>query len=496
MPHIEEEELDCPARHYCPCKDAISIDKNLLCDGIPQCDDKSDEKNCENRFYCESESPFSVPMSKKLDGKRDCSDYSDECPKEMDQNALSSRRELLGSIAFRAATWIIGTLAFAGNIVTFVGAAKSLIKTPHLNPVSKINYIFLLNLSIADCLMGFYLIVLSIKSLQFSGEYCMHNKAWKSSNTCSGLGSLALTSSQASVLILVCLTTLRLYSVLNPTKTKGFSIAFPIATMVAAWFFSLLIALLPTASCLSDYFVSEAWMPTNVTAMETRNKSSQIIFVHRLRAVQPVEEPAPTSTSWDALHGFLERNYPEIKIKGYFGYFSDNSVCLPKFFVSVGESGWEYSFVIILFNFLAFFYVCIAYWIIFKASSKRQIKRMRSKQLISLQKRVARLVITDFFCWIPICLMSFVHLGGNHVPDFAYAFSAVILLPINSAINPFLYSNTLAEPLEKLYTKILGQKNVCDLAPCSTKSKKLDRSRSYEDDYTERQSEETEERAI
>ena len=498
LPQINEEEEDCPARFYCKSGDAISIDVNLLCDGIPQCDDKSDEKNCFDRFYCENEVPYSVPLSKMLDGRTDCSDNSDECPKEMDDNVLSSRRELLGSTGFRVTTWMIGIIAVAGNIVTFAGAAKSLIRTKGLNPVSKINYVFLLNLAVADCFIGLYLLSLSVKSLHFSGSYCMYDKAWRSSATCAGLGSLALIASQCSVIILVALTTLRLYSVLNPIKTKDFSMFLPLVAMAFAWSASLLIGLLPNCSSLSDYFVSHVWMPTNITAMEARNKFGQTVFVHRLANYRPVSDPLPNTTSWYAMEKFVTDNYPEFELKGYLGYFSDNSVCLPKFFVSVGEAGWEYSVGIILFNFLAFFYVCIAYWVIFKVSSSRQAKKMRSKQLVNMQKRVARLVITDFFCWVPICLMSFIHLGGTEVPDFAYAFSAVILLPINSAINPFLYSNTLAQPIERLYKMIFNKKTVRDITPCPMKTKKAETypNRSDDEDYADQQSEETEEKTI
>jgi len=497
-PRIVEEEEGCPARFYCKSGDAISIDVNLLCDGIPQCDDFSDEVDCSDRFYCANGVPYSVPISNKMDGKTDCSDFSDECPKDLDEDVLSSRKELLGSTGFRVTTWIIGIVAVMGNIVTFAGAAKSLIQMKNINPISKINFVFLLNLSVADCLMGFYLLSLSFKSLYFSGKYCMYDKAWRSGPTCAGLGGLALISSQSSVFILVGLTTLRLYSVLNPAKTKNFSLLLPVLALFLAWSVSILVAVLPRAMQLSDYFVSEIWMPTNFTNMEIRNKFSQVVFVQRLATIKPVANPLPEITSWIALGKFIQTNYPELEIKGYFGYFSDNSLCLPKFFVSIGEAGWEYTVGIILFNFLAFFYVCVAYWVIFKVSANRHAKKMRSQQLVQMQKRVARLVVTDFFCWIPICIMSFVHLGGINVPDFAYAFSAVILLPINSAINPFLYSNTLAKPIERLYKTIFSKKVGVQKPQCAMKTKRSESDANPSDDayYQNQESEETEEKAI
>ena len=37
--------------------------------------------------------------------------------------------------------------------------------------------------------------------------------------------------------------------------------------------------------------------------------------------------------------------------------------------------------------------------------------------------------------------MSVINFGGIEIPNIAYVISAVVLLPINSALNPLLYSN-------------------------------------------------------
>uniref|UniRef100_H2ZG91 G-protein coupled receptors family 1 profile domain-containing protein n=1 Tax=Ciona savignyi TaxID=51511 RepID=H2ZG91_CIOSA len=304
-------------------------------------------------------------------GRADCSDTSDECPKELDKNVFSSRKELIGSAVFRATTWIFGLAAIVGNTGTFVYAAKTLSRFSSLNPITKLNYILLINLSVADGLMGVYLIALGSKGIEYSGNYCRFDKYWRTSSTCSNLGSLALVSSEATVLILAFLATLRLFSILNPLKTKRISIKIPIASIIVAWLLAIFVGVAPQFSSLSDH---------------------------------------------------------------------DNSVCLPKFFVSPGQQGWGYSVAIIVFNFVTFVYICGAYVVISRVTSSETNKRHRSSQLHKMQMRVTRLVLTDFVCWIPICIMSFLQLGGVEIPNQAYAFSAVILLPINSALNPLLYS--------------------------------------------------------
>ena len=67
-----------------------------------------------------------------------------------------------------------------------------------------------------------------------------------------------------------------------------------------------------------------------------------------------------------------------------------------------------------------------------------------------MQRRISRIIITDFLCWIPICIIAFVKLSGIYVNDVAYIVSAGLLLPINSAFNPILYSPFLGKTVKTL----------------------------------------------
>ena len=67
----------------------------------------------------------------------------------------------------------------------------------------------LLNLLIpagADCLMGIYLFVIGAFDLKFRGEYNKHAQLWMESTHCQLLGSLAILSTEVSVLLLTFLT--------------------------------------------------------------------------------------------------------------------------------------------------------------------------------------------------------------------------------------------------------------------------------------------------
>ena len=129
---------------------------------------------------------------------------------------------------------------------------------------------------------------------------------------------------------------------------------------------------------------------------------------------------------------------------------------MPRFYVYRGESAWEYSLVIITVNFMSFIFIAISYICMFRKAKENKFEirnNQRKKQHSRMQKRISRIIITDFLCWIPTCIMAFVKLNGFHVDDVAYIISAGLLLPINSAFNPLLYSSLL-DKLKEIFRNL------------------------------------------
>ena len=71
-----------------------------------------------------------------------------------------------------------------------------------------------------------------------------------------------------------------------------------------------------------------------------------------------------------------------------------------------------------------------------------------------MQKKIYRLVATDFCCWVPISIIAFVNFSGFPVSDTAYVISAIVLLPINSALNPILYTDVLDKAMAEFRIRI------------------------------------------
>ena len=61
-----------------------------------------------------------------------------------------------------------------------------------------------------------------------------------------------------------------------------------------------------------------------------------------------------------------------------------------------------------------------------------------------MQQKVYRLVVANFCCWVPISVIMFSTFLGANISSIAYTISAVVLLPIGSALDPILYFDTFA----------------------------------------------------
>ena len=116
-------------------------------------------------------------------------------------------------------------------------------------------------------------------------------------------------------------------------------------------------------------------------------------------------------------------------------------------------------------NLFCFFVVGFCYLSIFITATKTTQKSGRSTSLkedIQMAKKMFLLVLTDFCCWVPIGVLSILgQTGAVEVNPVAYAWIATFILPINSSINPFLY--TLGD--------VIADKISCSCKRCKQQSR-------------------------
>ena len=72
-----------------------------------------------------------------------------------------------------------------------------------------------------------------------------------------------------------------------------------------------------------------------------------------------------------------------------------------------------------------------------------------------MQQKIFRIIATDFCCWVPISILAFLSTFGVTLQPQAHIISAVVLLPINSALNPILYSDVFSKAVTGV--KQIGQ---------------------------------------
>ena len=464
------------------CNDTCHNGYNIgdrYCDGIEDnfysitnesnCTKGFDELNCSKRFVCKAGNKVSIDIDQICDGKQDCDNNRDEknC-KDNENSVFSSEQEMIANPALKSCFWIMCIAVISGNLYV-IKSTTHFFKTKKLTTASKYQNMIILNISIADMIMGIYLLSIAVYSAYYSGYYGQIDFEWRSSLRCSLIGSLAVLSSEASCFFMVLLTSTRLYAIYKPFSTLSISTRKYKLAITSVWIMAFLIAVFPIPHQIFSYFMqNKVEFSNQFTRSKIWNKEKVTKFACRLATLKNKSMEC-NCNDWDSTKSFLKTNNPEYSPGAEFGYYGQTSVCMPRFYVYRGESAWEYSLVVITVNFLCFFFIAVSYICMFIKAKENKLgirNNQRDKQQSRMQRRISRIIITDFLCWIPICIMAFFKLSGFYVDDVAYIVSAGLLLPINSAFNPLLYSSLLdklKETFKKLRNNRINQQEVVEL---------------------------------
>lgn len=252
--------------------------------------------------------------------------------------------------------------------------------------LNQVHSFLLTNLAVADLLMGVYLLLVAIKDVQFKGVYFKHDLQWRSSRLCQFAGALSVISSEVSVLILTTLTADRFVCIVFPLKFIRLKMKSAVVVMMMVWTASLLISILPIV--IKDYFYDFDWQE---------------------------------------------------------GFYGRSAVCLPLQLSGDRLPGWEYSVAIFIgLNFVAFTFILVAYIVMFweVKSVGKSARSNNASTESAMARRIAFIVVTDFCCWMPVIVIGILSLLGifKDPEKQVYVWIAVFVLPVNSSINPILYT--------------------------------------------------------
>ncbi|XP_044739082.1 relaxin receptor 2 [Chrysoperla carnea] len=246
-----------------------------------------------------------------------------------------------------------------------------------------IHSLYIRNLALSDLLMGVYLFLIAIADQRYRDCYIDYEEIWRHSIQCNFCGFLSTLSCESSVLILSIVTWDRLVSVTRPLARLQQSRRKAIIHMISLWSIATTIALAPLTGLANQYFGTE--------------------------------------------------------------FYGNNGVCLSLHIHDPFTKGWEYSATMfILINTIALIFIIYSY------SRMLQEIRISGVALRSTQEtheravalRFSVIVLTDCLCWVPVIFVKITALSGVHISEELYGWLAIFVLPINSALNPVLYTLT------------------------------------------------------
>ena len=290
----------------------------------------------------------------------------------------------------RKSIWVIGVFSLVGAV--FVITWRVIFKEKNV-----VQSIMLLHLAVSDGLMGIYLISLGTKDLLWRGEYYLHDFQWRSGLSCQIIGAISLLSSEVSVMMMTLISADRLKNIVFPYQGASLKPKATHILCIIIWAIGFLMAFLP------------------------------------MFGIQYFEDPFR-----------------------YHSYYGRSVVCLPLQLTSDKPAGWEYSVAIFLaLNFAFFLFIMGAYLMILVKSylSSRRLARQGTEREIqarranfrretALARRVFFIILSDCVCWMPVIVIgmrTIIEKSYEAQGDLA-VWIAVFALPINSALNPILYT--------------------------------------------------------
>ena len=484
-------------------------------------------------FFCRD----SLEKTSNFLSKNQCIvDDSDKL--SVEKSALNMDHKLVEVIV-----WFFAFASVVGNAGVFLHCLVTNFRKKPTGSSAKTHRFLILNLALADLLMGFYLSIYAFQHLHTGENGHDHDELksrleslmWMESNSCLAMGILSFISSQVSVTLLIIITYFRLKTTINPfdVNSKAQMRQASLLTFIT-WFFWLVIAILPTIDVeeISSIFNNFVRFSSTNFCYGSRNQPE----VHYNFLRQIVNDVYNASTScnfeFEAYNNLKKPSWKELinsaqqlkLVPGntsvvYYGYYNERSVCTATYFASISSPSMPFTMIVITFNLFSFAFIILAYIWIWKSSSatrslptvKHNSIKLNSRNLNShyktrhksfpnfnlsssknifsarlsfaiaklstgrsnnaiqtiktigqrakenrrMQRRILIMILTDFFCWVPLCIFAIVftvktatlnpHSPSYH--EFLEQFYPIldtftlVVLPINSSLNPFIYSS-------------------------------------------------------
>jgi hypothetical protein len=289
------------------------------------------------------------------------------------------------------------------------------------------------------------------------------------------MGIVSTIGTQVSLFAMTSLSVCRLYVVCDKKRIHGKVTNFR-RTQIAVWILvlitaSIAIAIIPIVDKFREYFVN------GVKFADELRIFIGTVDKKKLRAILEayLGRMKDTDLSWTTMiemvretfsHDLNYEDYSSDQSMKMLGFYGNDGVCLFKYFVKPHDPQKQYVWSTIAMNFVCFLSIAACYILIGLLSGRASRKasvystRANTTRYNRMNRRIAVIITSDFVCWIPFIVICLLH--SLEVIDATpyYSLLSIIILPINSFVNPLILDDTIItairEPLSRVADLLLN----------------------------------------
>eukprot|EP00116_Pleurobrachia_bachei_P000980 sb/3461242/ len=424
---------------YFPCANGRCVPFENTCDLQDHCGDGSDENQCFNNFQCRDGRKH-LPLTQKCNGKIECHDLSDEC------NGECSVKLVQGDLIVWA--WGIGVGGCILNVYSLYRSIKR-VSNPSIKTSIFIQQSMMQLICLGDLMTSGYLLVICFYSMIWGERFCVKQLDWSIGYPCQILGIMITSGSCILSVSMATLSGFRVHGTLQSVnmqrseavekRTKCVIRVFMVTCILG----SLLIGIVPLLPFLEDSFVNGLSYSQNIGLfLGSVSKDHHVEVALEYFGKSSGKVASNHQMPWSTIRTLVADLFSK-DVDGVTGsrvsFYASHPGCQFKYFVTPNDPQILFVWFTLAFHALCFMTVILAHVSIAVLVSHHSMDASSSKNLI-LQRKVSLIVVTETMTWIPFLTCCMLHTGLVVDMSPYYPIFSLVILPLNSVLNPILYS--------------------------------------------------------